>query len=250
MKTSTEYRVCRLCGHRLGGPQARRVSAGRWLEQARIERAAASTRGDRPVGRGTASALRRTAHCRVPGDRQGAAGVCAAALRVLGAVPGQPDHPGEVPGNVLRERGQGRSQRRAARPGLAGHSSGEAHPAGSAKRGPMRVLQQLVEQRRTLVDDVRRITNRITDALKQYFPQVLDWFEDKDTLVFCDFLTHWPTLKQAQRARQGPSERLLPRAQRTLPSHHRAAHPGHPDGHRVDLRRGGHRPQSLAGRGP
>jgi hypothetical protein len=53
-----------------------------------------------------------------------------------------------------------------------------------------------------LVDDVRRITNRITDALKQYFPQVLDWFEDKDTLVFCDFLTHWPTLKQAQRARK------------------------------------------------
>ena len=67
---------------------------------------------------------------------------------------------------------------------------------------PMRVLQQLVEQRRTLVDDVRRLTNRITDALKQYFPQVLDWFEDKDTLVFCDFLTHWPTLKQAQRARK------------------------------------------------
>ena len=49
---------------------------------------------------------------------------------------------------------------------------------------------------------MRRITNRITDALKQYFPQVLDWFEDKDTLVFCDFLTHWPTLKQAQRARR------------------------------------------------
>src|SRR5512134_2263530 len=35
------------------------------------------------------------------------------------------------------------------------------------ERGPVRVLQQLVEQRRTLVDDVRRITNRITDALKQ-----------------------------------------------------------------------------------
>jgi transposase len=70
------------------------------------------------------------------------------------------------------------------------------------ERGPVRVLRQLVEQRRTLVDDVRRITNRITDALKQYFPQALDCFEDKDTLVFCDFLTHWPTLKQAQRARK------------------------------------------------
>ncbi len=68
--------------------------------------------------------------------------------------------------------------------------------------GPMRVLQQLVEQRRMLVDDVRRITNRLTDALKQYFPQVLDWFKDKDTMVFCDFLSQWPTLKQAQRARK------------------------------------------------
>jgi transposase len=68
--------------------------------------------------------------------------------------------------------------------------------------GPMRLLQQLVEQRRALVDDVRRLTNRITDALKQFFPQVLEWFQDKDTVVFCDFLTRWPTLKHAQRARQ------------------------------------------------
>jgi len=60
----------------------------------------------------------------------------------------------------------------------------------------------LVEQRRTLVGDTTRITNRITDALKQYFSQVLDWFRDKDTVVFCDFLTRWPTLKQAQRARK------------------------------------------------
>jgi transposase len=66
----------------------------------------------------------------------------------------------------------------------------------------MRMLQQLVEQRRLLVDDVRRLTNRITHALKQYFPQPLEWFKDKDTLVFCDFLTHWPTLKQVQRARK------------------------------------------------
>jgi transposase len=70
-------------------------------------------------------------------------------------------------------------------------------------QGPaMRTLQQLVEQRRELTGDVGRLTNRITWALKQYFPQVLDWFEDKNTLVFCDFLTRWPTLKQAQRARK------------------------------------------------
>jgi len=67
---------------------------------------------------------------------------------------------------------------------------------------PMRTLQRLVEQRRALVDDTVRITNRLTDALKQYFPQVLEWFKDKNTIVFCDFLKRWPTLKQAQRARK------------------------------------------------
>lgn len=70
-------------------------------------------------------------------------------------------------------------------------------------QGPaMRTLQQLVEQRRALVGDAGRLINRITWALKQYFPQVLEWFEDKSTLVFCDFLTRWPTLKHAQRARK------------------------------------------------
>ena len=72
-------------------------------------------------------------------------------------------------------------------------------------QGPaMRALQQLVEQRRALVGDMGRLINRITWALKQYFPQVLEWFEDKNTLVFCDFLTRWPTLKHAQRARKAP----------------------------------------------
>ena len=66
----------------------------------------------------------------------------------------------------------------------------------------MRKLEKLVEQRRMLVDEVRRVTNRMGAALKEYFPQVLDWFKDKDTLVFCDFVSRWPTLKQAQRARK------------------------------------------------
>jgi len=65
-------------------------------------------------------------------------------------------------------------------------------------------LQQLVEQRRMLIDDSRRLTNRITDALKQYFPQALEWFEEKDTVLFCDFLARWSTLNQAQRARKAP----------------------------------------------
>jgi transposase len=66
----------------------------------------------------------------------------------------------------------------------------------------MRTLQQLVEQRRDLVGDKVRISNRVTYALKQYFPQALDWFQDTDTVLFCDFLRRWPTLKQAQQARK------------------------------------------------
>src|SRR5262249_39356449 len=66
----------------------------------------------------------------------------------------------------------------------------------------MRALLRLIEQRRRLVGDKSRISNRLTDALKQYFPAVLDWFEDKDTALFCDFLSRWPTLKQLKAARR------------------------------------------------
>ncbi|MEY2932388.1 MAG: hypothetical protein RL033_3137 [Pseudomonadota bacterium] len=66
---------------------------------------------------------------------------------------------------------------------------------------PMRSLRRLVEARRTLVDDRVRITNRITAALKAYFPQVLGWFRDKEAAVFADFIERWPTIEAAQRAR-------------------------------------------------
>jgi transposase len=63
-----------------------------------------------------------------------------------------------------------------------------------------RALRQWVEARRMLVGEKVRLTNRITASLKSYFPQVLDWFEDKDTMAFCDFLTQFPDLPSAQAA--------------------------------------------------
>lgn len=51
-----------------------------------------------------------------------------------------------------------------------------------------------------LVQEKVRLTNRITASLKSYFPQVLDWFEDKDTCVFCEFLQHFPDVQSAQAA--------------------------------------------------
>ena len=44
-----------------------------------------------------------------------------------------------------------------------------------------RMLNHLVEQRRTLIDDKRRQANRLISALKQYYPQPLDWFSHRDT---------------------------------------------------------------------
>ena len=64
-----------------------------------------------------------------------------------------------------------------------------------------RTLQLLVQQRRRLVNDRTRISNRLTALLKGYFPQVLDWFPDLCTLLVCDFLTRWPTLAAVQKAR-------------------------------------------------
>jgi transposase len=66
----------------------------------------------------------------------------------------------------------------------------------------MRSLRRLTEARRSLVDDRVRITNRLTAALKAYFPQVLDGFRDKETALFADFLERWPSLDRAQRARR------------------------------------------------
>lgn len=66
----------------------------------------------------------------------------------------------------------------------------------------MRTLASLVEQRRTLVNDRVRITNRLRYALKQYYPQALEWFDHIDTALFCAFIERWPTLTQAKRARK------------------------------------------------
>jgi len=73
----------------------------------------------------------------------------------------------------------------------------------------MRTLTTLVEQRRCLVNDQIRITNRLRSALKQYYPQVLEWFEHIDTPLFCAFVKRWPTLTQAKRARSNTLRRFF-----------------------------------------
>ena len=65
----------------------------------------------------------------------------------------------------------------------------------------IRTLRLLVEQRRRLVHDATRTSNRLTEALKAYFPLVLSWFSDLNTTLVCDFLERWPSLERLQRAR-------------------------------------------------
>ena len=70
----------------------------------------------------------------------------------------------------------------------------------------IRALAQLVEHRQRLVGDTVRLTHRLTSALKNYLPQVLQWFPDQDTAIFGAFLRRWPTLKAAQLARRSTLE--------------------------------------------
>jgi transposase len=73
----------------------------------------------------------------------------------------------------------------------------------------MRALAPLVEHRRRLVGDKVRCTNRLTSALKNDFPPVLQWFPEKETAIFCDFLSRWPTLKAVQLARRSTLEEFF-----------------------------------------
>jgi transposase len=62
-----------------------------------------------------------------------------------------------------------------------------------------RLLQMLVEERRKLVDERTRYSNRLTSWLKMYFPQALDWVDNIDSPMGCDLLERWPDLGKLQR---------------------------------------------------
>lgn len=66
----------------------------------------------------------------------------------------------------------------------------------------VRSLTQLVEYRRNLVQDGVNLSNKLTAALKNYYPQALEWFKEKDTIIFCDFIRKWPSLVQVKKARK------------------------------------------------
>jgi transposase len=63
-----------------------------------------------------------------------------------------------------------------------------------------RRVQNLVEERRKLVDEKTAQLNRLTSQLKVYFPQMLEWFGRLDTKVACALLQRWPALEELQKA--------------------------------------------------
>lgn len=60
----------------------------------------------------------------------------------------------------------------------------------------------LAEKRRQLVDIRTSLTNRLTQTLKEVFPQALELVgRDLFTPLACAFLTKWPTLQELKKAR-------------------------------------------------
>jgi transposase len=72
-----------------------------------------------------------------------------------------------------------------------------------------RTLRFLVEERRKLVNERIRFSQRLTSHLKLYFPQVLNWFCDISSQIAEEFLERWPTLESVQKARTKTLERFF-----------------------------------------
>lgn len=72
-----------------------------------------------------------------------------------------------------------------------------------------RLLQFLVEERRQMVDEKTRFSNRLKACLKMYFPQVVRWFDDVSTPMVGDLLERWPRLESLQRAHPGTLRRFF-----------------------------------------
>jgi len=79
----------------------------------------------------------------------------------------------------------------------------------TADTSETRTLQFLVEERRKLVYEKTRYSNRLTAHLKMYFPQALAWFDEIGSNIAAEFLERRPSLDKLQRARPATIERFF-----------------------------------------
>ena len=63
-----------------------------------------------------------------------------------------------------------------------------------------RLLQRLTQERVKLINDMKRLGNRLTNLLKEYFPQALEIFPVIYRNVVADFILTYPTLEIAKKA--------------------------------------------------
>jgi transposase len=80
-----------------------------------------------------------------------------------------------------------------------------------------RRVQNLVEERRKLVEEKTAQVNRLIGYLKIYFPQMLEWFARLDMKLVCEFLERWPSLEELKE--------VPPAELRKFFRHHRGVHP-------------------------
>jgi transposase len=73
----------------------------------------------------------------------------------------------------------------------------------------MRLLQNLVENRRQLVDQRTALRNRLTDLLQLCFPQILGWFDEVASAVVGDRLQQWPSWQDLQPVKPAKLEMFL-----------------------------------------
>jgi transposase len=74
---------------------------------------------------------------------------------------------------------------------------------------PVRELKALLGDRETLVGDTVRIGHRLTECLRDYYPEALDFFSDVNGKVALEFLAAYPTFASAKRVRKQTLQRFL-----------------------------------------
>src|SRR5687768_2648498 len=80
-----------------------------------------------------------------------------------------------------------------------------------------RKLRLLVESRRSLVDQRTAFTLGLNEVLKQYYPQILEWFGRGASTLAREFVLRWTTLEQARGARADAIRRLVQQLTRRSP---------------------------------
>lgn len=71
-----------------------------------------------------------------------------------------------------------------------------------------RQLTVLVEWRRKLIEQRVAFEQQLSDTLKQYFPQAIEWGGPLGSPMSLDFLQTWPTLEVLRRSRRSTVERF------------------------------------------